>query len=154
MARLPLPAILALAEEISHQVSTRPAVMAGVGAAVVNVWRRRGGQVMSRVSLITNYHNSFLYFILFVLFFFYLSVLKLFALHLYFFSRDSFHFQHYFALKMHCTVHTAPPYCHRERFMPNHSCPSFFSVVHYARETYVSTVFPLNGAKRINPNSC
>lgn len=46
VARLPLPAILALAEEISHQVSTRPAVMAGVGAAVVNVWRRHqvGGE--------------------------------------------------------------------------------------------------------------
>lgn len=38
MARLPLPAILALAEEIGDQVSTRPSVMTGVGAAVVDVW--------------------------------------------------------------------------------------------------------------------
>lgn len=37
VARLSLPAILALAEEISHQVSTRPAIMTGVGAAVIDV---------------------------------------------------------------------------------------------------------------------
>lgn len=44
VARLPLPAILALAEEICHQVSTRPSVVAGAGAAVVDVCpRQRGG---------------------------------------------------------------------------------------------------------------
>lgn len=37
VARFPLPAILALAEEISHQVSTCPAIMTGVGAAVIDV---------------------------------------------------------------------------------------------------------------------
>lgn len=37
VARLPLPAILALTEEIRHQVSTCPSVVAGVGAAVVDV---------------------------------------------------------------------------------------------------------------------
>lgn len=37
VARLSLPAILALAEEIRHQVSTRPSVVAGAGAAVVDV---------------------------------------------------------------------------------------------------------------------
>lgn len=41
VARLSLPAILALAEEIRHQVSTCPSVIAGAGAAVVNVCQRR-----------------------------------------------------------------------------------------------------------------
>lgn len=40
VACLSLPAILALAEEISHQVSTRPSIMTGVGAAVIDVWWR------------------------------------------------------------------------------------------------------------------
>lgn len=40
VACLSLPAILALAEEISHQVSTCPSIMTGVGAAVINVWWR------------------------------------------------------------------------------------------------------------------
>ena len=40
VARLSLPAILALAEEIRHQVSTRPTVVAGAGAAVIDVWQR------------------------------------------------------------------------------------------------------------------
>lgn len=38
VARLSLPAVLALAKEISHQVSTCPSIMTGVGAAVINVW--------------------------------------------------------------------------------------------------------------------
>lgn len=37
VARLSLPAILTLAEEVSHQVSTCPSVMTGVGAAVIDV---------------------------------------------------------------------------------------------------------------------
>lgn len=37
VASLSLPAILALAEEISHQVSTCPSIMTGVGAAVIDV---------------------------------------------------------------------------------------------------------------------
>lgn len=41
VARLSLPAILALAEEISHQVSTCPSIMTGVGAAVIDVWWRQ-----------------------------------------------------------------------------------------------------------------
>lgn len=40
VASLSLPAILALAEEIRHQVSTCPSIMTGVGAAIINVWRR------------------------------------------------------------------------------------------------------------------
>lgn len=40
VARLSLPAILALAKEISHQVSTCPSIMTGVGAAVIDVWWR------------------------------------------------------------------------------------------------------------------
>lgn len=43
VACLSLPAILALAEEISHQVSTCPSIMTGVGAAVVDVWWRNVG---------------------------------------------------------------------------------------------------------------
>lgn len=42
MARLSLPAILALTEEISHQVSTCPSIMTGVGAAVIDVWAAIG----------------------------------------------------------------------------------------------------------------
>lgn len=41
VACLSLPAILALAEEIRHQVSTCPSVIAGVGATVVDVWQRQ-----------------------------------------------------------------------------------------------------------------
>lgn len=37
VACLSLPAILALAEEISHQVSTCPSIMTGVGATVIDV---------------------------------------------------------------------------------------------------------------------
>ena len=37
VARLSLPAILALAKEISHQVSTCPSIMTGAGAAVIDV---------------------------------------------------------------------------------------------------------------------
>lgn len=37
VARLSLPAILAFTEEISHQVSTCPSIMTGVGAAVIDV---------------------------------------------------------------------------------------------------------------------
>lgn len=44
VACLSLPAILALAEEISHQVSTCPSIMTGVGAAVINVWWRQMGE--------------------------------------------------------------------------------------------------------------
>lgn len=40
VARLSLPAILALAEEIRHQVSTCPSVMTGVGATVIDVWQK------------------------------------------------------------------------------------------------------------------
>lgn len=40
VACLSLPAILAFAEEISHQVSTCASIMTGVGAAVVNIWAR------------------------------------------------------------------------------------------------------------------
>lgn len=40
VARLSLPAILAFAKEISHQVSTCPSIMTGVGAAVIDVWWR------------------------------------------------------------------------------------------------------------------
>lgn len=40
MARLSLPAVLALAEEVRHQVSTRPSVVAGAGAAVIDVCQR------------------------------------------------------------------------------------------------------------------
>lgn len=38
VASLSLPTILALAEEIRHQVSTCPSIMTGVGTAVINVW--------------------------------------------------------------------------------------------------------------------
>lgn len=41
VACLSLPAILALAEEISHQVSTCPSIMTGVGATVIDVWWRQ-----------------------------------------------------------------------------------------------------------------
>lgn len=37
VARLSLPAIFALAKEISHQVSTCPSIMTGAGAAVIDV---------------------------------------------------------------------------------------------------------------------
>lgn len=40
VACLSLPAILALAEEVRHQISTRPSVVAGAGAAVIDVWQR------------------------------------------------------------------------------------------------------------------
>lgn len=43
VARLSLPAILALAEEISHQVSTCPSIMTGIGAAVIDVWWNQMG---------------------------------------------------------------------------------------------------------------
>lgn len=38
VAGLSLPAVLALAEEVSHQVLTRPTIVTGAGAAVINVW--------------------------------------------------------------------------------------------------------------------
>lgn len=40
VARLSLPAILAFAKEISHQVPTCPSIMTRVGAAIINVWWR------------------------------------------------------------------------------------------------------------------
>ena len=53
---LPLPAVLALAEEVGDQVSTGPSVVTGAGAAVVDVCgeeRRVGLGSLSSTSLNT-----------------------------------------------------------------------------------------------------
>ena len=43
VAGLPLPAVLALAEEVGDQVPTGASVVTGAGAAVVDVWRGGDG---------------------------------------------------------------------------------------------------------------
>lgn len=61
VACLSLPAILALAEEIRHQVSTCPSVMAGVGATVIDVWQKHLKYNLLCVGAHTSQHHQPVY---------------------------------------------------------------------------------------------